>query len=293
MARATEAERLMLDLINEERAREGLDPLALEQRLNDAADAHTAWMLDTGAFSHAGEGGSNGADRIQAAALPLEGRWAWGENLAWQSERGAPGIADDVADLHRSLMGSPSHRAAILDPNFEAVGIGIGRGDYRGFDAVVATQNFALTAAALRLDRGSPGPEPDPDPDPAPGGVPAVEVDDVVLAPGERIHLADVLSAVAGDASIRSFHFRDAQGGASLELDGRGAVDASEGGPLHPGRGVGSPLPRGRRRALRARAHGPGLRRAGTQRVGDVHRDDHRRARPHRVSGRVGQRARG
>ncbi|MEP1199604.1 CAP domain-containing protein [Tateyamaria sp.] len=158
MSVASVLERQMLELINQERTSRGLDPLALELRLNDASEDHSEWIDDTRNFSHTGVDGSSPGDRIVDAGFTLSGNWTWGENIAYQSERGAPGIADDVIDLHTSLMNSPGHRANILNPDFELIGIGIEVGDGRGFDAVYVTQNFARTSAPVQIDSVTPPP---------------------------------------------------------------------------------------------------------------------------------------
>ncbi|MEO1139784.1 MAG: CAP domain-containing protein [Pseudomonadota bacterium] len=165
MSVANTFERQMLDLINEERTSRGIDPLTLELRLNEASEDHSIWMDDARVFSHTGQGGSDPGDRMRDAGFVFSGSWTWGENIAYQSERGAPGIADDVVNLHESLMNSPGHRANILNPSFEVIGIGIEVGDNRGFDAVYVTQNFARTGAQVQLDQ--PGGAPNP-PDPSP-----------------------------------------------------------------------------------------------------------------------------
>ena len=152
MSVASNFERLMLDLINTERTSRGIDPLTLELRLNDASEDHSVWMDTSGNFSHTGVNNSDPGDRMRDAGFTFSGNWTWGENIAYQSERGAPGIADDVADLHQSLMNSPGHRANILNPSFDLIGIGIEVGDGRGFDAVYVTQNFARTGASVQLD---------------------------------------------------------------------------------------------------------------------------------------------
>lgn len=154
MSTASTVEREMLALINQERTSRGLDPLQLETQLNDSSEDHSAWMLDTDRFSHTGAGGSSATQRMQAAGFDLEGSWRTGENIAWQSERGAPGISDDVAQLHENLMNSPGHRANILNPDFRYIGIGIEEGDMQGYDAVMVTQNFATTSADVMLDTG-------------------------------------------------------------------------------------------------------------------------------------------
>ncbi len=158
MSTASTVEREMLALINQERTSRGLDPLELERNLNESSEDHSSWMLDTDRFSHTGQGGSSATQRMQAAGFDLSGSWRTGENIAWQSERGAPGISDDVAQLHQNLMNSPGHRANILNPDFKYIGIGIEEGDMQGYDAVMVTQNFAATQGDVDLDNGGTTP---------------------------------------------------------------------------------------------------------------------------------------
>lgn len=177
MSVASGTERLMLRFVNEERSSRGLDPLRLELNLNEAAEDHSEWMLDRDIFSHTGRGGSSAGDRMEDAGFDFARGWGWGENVAYQSLRGAPGFADDVEDLHDALMNSPGHRANILNPDFEVIGIGIERGDFDGFDALMVTQNFAYTGGSVDIDRGGTPPPPprDPEPEsPTPSG--AVEI---------------------------------------------------------------------------------------------------------------------
>lgn len=157
MSTASSLERQMLALINEERSSRGLDPLQLELRLNDASEDHSDWMLQRDVFSHTGADGSSAGDRMRDAGFQFSGSWTWAENIAWQSERGAPGLADDVENLHDGLMNSPGHRANILNPDVTVIGIGIERGNFEGWDAVMVTQNFARTAAPVQIDTGSGG----------------------------------------------------------------------------------------------------------------------------------------
>jgi len=157
----------MLALINAERAANGLQALKLNAKLNTSAETHSRWMLQADVFSHTGSGGSTPGARMQAAGYVFSGSWTNGENIAWQSERGAAGITDDVINLHTSLMNSPGHRANILNANFTEIGIGIETGDFttggRDWPAVIVTQNFARSAA----DNGGPGTS-NPTPTPAP-----------------------------------------------------------------------------------------------------------------------------
>ncbi len=168
MSTASTFEREMLELINEERTSRGLNPLQLETQLNASSEDHSTWMLDTNMFSHTGQDGSSATERMEDAGFDFTGSWRSGENIAWQSERGAPGISDDVEQLHANLMNSPGHRANILNPDFEYIGIGVETGSMQGFDAVMVTQNFAATDAEVMLDSDETVVTPLPPEDPVP-----------------------------------------------------------------------------------------------------------------------------
>ena len=155
MSQASTLEREMLNLINAERASRGLDSVQLELRLNASAEEHSQWMLESGNFSHTGEGGSSATQRMRDAGFALSGSWATAENIAWQSQGGEPGFSDDVVDLHNALMNGPNHRANILNPNLAYIGIGIEIGSFGGAPAVIVTQNFACTTASVQLDTGA------------------------------------------------------------------------------------------------------------------------------------------
>ena len=80
-------EQYFLELINAERKKAGVQPLAFDYDLSEAAAKHTSWMLATDTFSHTGAGGSSPTQRIQAAGYSLNGSWATGENIAWATTR--------------------------------------------------------------------------------------------------------------------------------------------------------------------------------------------------------------
>ncbi|MEZ5667556.1 MAG: CAP domain-containing protein [Alphaproteobacteria bacterium] len=151
MSDASALEQYMLELINAERAAVGAQPLAFNGNLNDAAEDHTVWMLATDTFSHTGQGGSSAGQRMQAAGYVFSGSWAWGENIAWQSTRGAAGYADDVANLHDSLMNSAGHRANILNTTYREIGVGVEVGEFSGWNAAMVTENFAKSGTAVFL----------------------------------------------------------------------------------------------------------------------------------------------
>ena len=151
MSQASALEQEMLALVNAERAKVGVDPLTFDDNLNSSAENHSSWMLENDLFNHTGVDGTNPQDRAEDAGYVFEGTYAVGENIGWQSTRGEPGLSDDIIEVHEGLMNSPSHRAAILNPLFTEIGIGIEDGDFfidgREWDSVMVTQNFGTTEA--------------------------------------------------------------------------------------------------------------------------------------------------
>jgi hypothetical protein len=214
MSIANSFERQMLDLINAERQAHGLAPLQLEQRLNAAADDHSAWMLAADVFSHTGSGGSTATQRMATAGFDFSGQWVSGENIAFQNERGAPGISDDVIDLHNALMNSPGHRANILSDRFEYVGIGIVEGTYtaegRDWDGVMITQNFAATAGTIVLDTSAPAR--------AAATQPAVDINGLEYVAS----YADLIAAFGANANAGITHYinHGRSEGRSVSFDG-------------------------------------------------------------------------
>lgn len=132
-------EQELLNLINGSRAQYGLSPLKLNEKLDDAADGHTEWMLDVDRFSHTGEGGSSPFQRIKAEGYDYRSA---GENIAWRTY-GSTFDSADIKAVHTQLMNSSGHRANILNSKFTEIGLGIETGDYRGYKALMVTENFA------------------------------------------------------------------------------------------------------------------------------------------------------
>jgi uncharacterized protein YkwD len=113
-------EQEMLMLVNRERTRRGLGPLAPDTALRTVARAHSADMFERGYFSHNTPEGRDPFERMQAAGISF---MAAGENLA---------LAQTLSIAHIGLMHSPGHRANILNRSFHRVGIGIIEGGVHG-----------------------------------------------------------------------------------------------------------------------------------------------------------------
>jgi uncharacterized protein YkwD len=80
---------------NAERARHGLAPLVVDQRLVQSARAHTVWMTR--------------ARRLQHTSLPVA------ENIAMGQQ--------SPQEAMRSWMSSPGHRANILNRSYRRIGV--------------------------------------------------------------------------------------------------------------------------------------------------------------------------
>jgi uncharacterized protein YkwD len=122
-----ELEAQMLELVNQERLKQGLAPLQADTALTRVARLHSDDMFRRGYFSHLTPEGHDPFHRIRRAKIPFR---AAGENLA---------LAPTIPVAHDGLMNSPGHRANILQKRFGRVGIGVMDGGRR---RLMITQRF-------------------------------------------------------------------------------------------------------------------------------------------------------
>lgn len=122
-----ELEAKMLQLVNEERRKVGLDTLKPDTALQKVALAHSADMFERGYFAHYTPEGKDPFDRMRDAHIRF---YLAGENLA---------LAQTLSIAHQGLMNSPGHRENILRPGFGRLGIGILDG---GFYGLMISQEF-------------------------------------------------------------------------------------------------------------------------------------------------------
>lgn len=95
--------RKLLELHNKERAKEGLAPLELDDKLTEAARRHALDMAERGEMSHQGSDGSNPEERIERAGFRGKGT---AENVArWYPSPKA---------VMKGWMESPGHKKNIL-----------------------------------------------------------------------------------------------------------------------------------------------------------------------------------
>jgi uncharacterized protein YkwD len=117
----------MLQMVNEERQKEGLPALKADPEMREVARAHSRDMFARSYFSHINPEGETPFERARKAGVKF---LTAGENLA---------LAQTLKLAHTGLMNSPGHRANILRPTFGRVGIGILEGGRHG---LMVTQNF-------------------------------------------------------------------------------------------------------------------------------------------------------
>lgn len=112
----TADEQKMLNLVNQERQKQGLVPLKVNAELVKVARAKARDMIDNNYFGHYSPTYGSPADMLRKFGISYR---TMGENLA-----GNP----SVEGAHQSLMNSSGHRANILNSQFGQVGIGIVNG---------------------------------------------------------------------------------------------------------------------------------------------------------------------
>jgi uncharacterized protein YkwD len=136
IARVTDpaqAETQMLELLNRDRAANGLPALVLDPRLAKIAREHSREMSESGEVAHISRRSGSVVDRARKAGLAPPPR-VLAENV---------GCDRDVVDGEHGFMSSPGHRDNILSRLVTHVGIGVAIGrDGSGGGQLFFTQVF-------------------------------------------------------------------------------------------------------------------------------------------------------
>ena len=132
-----QAEQDLLQLANQSRRQVGVGPLRLDSGLSEAARTHALAMMGAQKLSHqfAGE-----------AALPQ--RLALTTNLQLDQEGENVALDYDVEHGHEHLMLSPPHRANLLNPAYNVVGLGV----VRSGDRLYIVQDFGHALPTYSTD---------------------------------------------------------------------------------------------------------------------------------------------
>lgn len=110
----------MIDLVNKERVKVGLEKLTLDSKLRDVGRSHSGDMFKRGYFSHYSPENETVADRAVSAGIDF---LIIGENLAF---------SPSLEAAHRGLMNSEGHRANILSKDYHKIGVGVMDGGVYG-----------------------------------------------------------------------------------------------------------------------------------------------------------------
>jgi uncharacterized protein YkwD len=129
----TEMERQIFDWTNQEREKANVPALKWNGRLAIAARIHSDEMAKQGQLSHQLPNEPTFTQRISDRGARFS---AAAENV---------GFADDAETLQSGWMHSPGHRANILNPIYDEIGIGI----VRKGDRFYATEDFAKAVQNL------------------------------------------------------------------------------------------------------------------------------------------------
>lgn len=122
---------ILIHLTNQTRTSIGLPSLKENPKLVQAAYLKADDMIKKDYFSHQSP----------------EGIWPWdwlkrvGYNYQLAGENLAIGFLDSE-EVHRAWLNSPSHKANILNPNYQEIGIAVLKGDFEGNEAVIVVQLF-------------------------------------------------------------------------------------------------------------------------------------------------------
>lgn len=107
-------EQRVLVLVNQQRAANGLQPLAYDARLDLASERHNQVQAAANTMAHSGIGDGDPGSRIRATGFT----GAWGENVATGQTTPEQVVAE--------WMASPGHRRNILDPSYRLLGVSYG-----------------------------------------------------------------------------------------------------------------------------------------------------------------------
>jgi hypothetical protein len=132
----TSSEQDLMDAVNRERRERKLPILKWDEGLARAARKHAELMAEQKVLEH------QLSDEPGLAARAHEA----GARFSHITEN--IGVADWANEFHEGWMHSPGHRANILDPQIDSIGIGVVEGEER----LYAVEDFALAVEPLSIE---------------------------------------------------------------------------------------------------------------------------------------------
>ena len=124
-------ENQILELVNLERSKNGIQPLTINLQLTQSAQLKTRDMLDRNYFGHISNGGQKWSDFIIKS----------GYNYTISGENLAKNYTDSRSTV-QAWMNSTTHRDNILNKDFEETGIALSGGMIDNQSTILITQQF-------------------------------------------------------------------------------------------------------------------------------------------------------
>lgn len=121
----------VLQQTNEQRATEGLAPLEINENLSSAALSKGQDMFQDQYWSHTAPDGTE--------------PWNFIQNVGYKYKTAGENLARDfmsTSDMMQAWMASPTHKANIINPQFEEIGIAVIDGQLQGFETTLVVQMF-------------------------------------------------------------------------------------------------------------------------------------------------------
>ncbi|MEX0918235.1 MAG: CAP domain-containing protein [Candidatus Paceibacterota bacterium] len=129
---------------NKEREQSSLTPLVRSSTLDEAAALKAAHMAENEYFAHFSPDGTS--------------PWHWFDESGYEFVHAGENLAvyfTDSSEIVDAWMGSPTHRANILDHKYQEIGIGIAQGEYEGYQTVYVVQLFGTPVAGSATARAT------------------------------------------------------------------------------------------------------------------------------------------
>ncbi|MCM3773402.1 CAP domain-containing protein [Priestia aryabhattai] len=115
---ASQFEQKVVDLVNQEREKQGLKPLTLNKKLSDVARTKSKDMMEKGYFDHNSPTYGSPFDMMKQFGIEYT---TAGENIAKGQQ--------SPEEVMNAWMNSDGHRKNILNPDFTEIGVGYVKGD--------------------------------------------------------------------------------------------------------------------------------------------------------------------
>lgn len=128
----------LIELTNQERVAQGLNPLTINAQLVDAATKKATDMINQGYFSHTSPKGLS--------------PWYWFTKAGYKYSAAGENLARGFKEseyVNQAWMNSPTHKANILNSNYKDIGIAVVTGVIDGKETTVAVQLFGRTTPQL------------------------------------------------------------------------------------------------------------------------------------------------